>query len=538
MLTGRSLRRPHVAALLLFAALAVAHTWPLATAPGTLSRNDNGDTLLISWSLAWVAHQLPRDPLHLFDANIFYPAKHTLAFSEHLFTLAMMGAPLRWLGASPVLVYNLLLLAGFTLTGWVTCLVVHRWTDDWTAGVLAGSVMAFNAHTLTRLPHLHASHAEFLLLTLLALDRVLRDPRAGNALLLAVFFVLQALTSNYHMVFTLAAVVTAVAVRPADWMGQRFRPVAGALLIAGAVATVCIFPFLLPYYRARIDYGLTRDLSEVSMYAASLNNYLSTAGRLHYSTWSAWFYQNAGTALFPGFLPLGLAVVATIADPVARDSRARMCLAFGVVGALLSLGTSLPGYSVLYRIVPLLQGIRGTDRLGYLVIVAVAILAGFGAAFLRARWRGRRWLLAASVVAIGVVNLEAWRAPIQYTSFEGISPIYDRLATEAGAVVVELPLYPRRTYFANAPYMLNSTRHWKKLVNGYSAFIPPTYDAFVDVLAGFPGQQAVGALRDAGVTHVVVHGDRFPALRDPVDGLTLTDRRDQISLYRVTNTRR
>src|SRR5262245_46167658 len=26
--------------------LAIAHTWPLATAPGTLSRNDNGDTLL------------------------------------------------------------------------------------------------------------------------------------------------------------------------------------------------------------------------------------------------------------------------------------------------------------------------------------------------------------------------------------------------------------------------------------------------------------------------------------------------------------
>jgi hypothetical protein len=45
-----------------------------------------------------VAHQLPRDPVHLFDANIFYPAKHTLAFSEHLFTLAMMGAPLAWGG--------------------------------------------------------------------------------------------------------------------------------------------------------------------------------------------------------------------------------------------------------------------------------------------------------------------------------------------------------------------------------------------------------------------------------------------------------
>ena len=32
--------------LVLFVLLSVAHTWPLASAPRRLSRNDNGDTLL------------------------------------------------------------------------------------------------------------------------------------------------------------------------------------------------------------------------------------------------------------------------------------------------------------------------------------------------------------------------------------------------------------------------------------------------------------------------------------------------------------
>jgi len=535
MLTRRFLRRPYVAALFLFIALAVAHTWPLATSPGTLSRNDNGDTLLIEWSLAWIAHQLPRDPFHLFDANIFYPAKYTLAFSEHLFTLALMGAPLLWLGASPVLVYNLLLLAGFTLTGWVTSIVVHRWTGDWTAGLVAGSVMAFNAHTLTRLPHLHASHLEFLPLTLLALDRVLRHPRSANALQLALFFVLQALTSNYHLVFTLAAVSAAVVVRPSDWSGERFRPVLRALLIAGILVAAAVVPFLLPYYWAREEYGLTRPLSEVSMYAASLTDYFATAGRLHYATWSEGFMARSTTALFPGILPLGFAMVAIYTGIVARDLRARMCLAFGIVGFLLSLGTSLPGYSLLYRAIPLLQGIRGTNRLGYLVIIAVAILSGYGVAFLRTRWNGARWLLAGSILAIAVVNLEAWRAPIQYRRYEGISPIYDRLAAERRAVVVEFPLYSRRIYFANAPYMLNSTRHWKPLVNGYSAFIPRTYFYFLDVLAKFPEAEAVRALRQAGVTHIVVHEDTFPTPVHEVDGLQLLESRDRISLFRITN---
>jgi hypothetical protein len=535
MPTGRFVRHPHAAAFFLFAALAVAHTWPLATHPGTLSRNDNGDTVLIEWSLAWVAHQLPRDPVHLFDANIFYPAKHALAFSEHLFTLAIMGAPLSWIGASPVLVYNILLLAGFTLTGWVTSLVVHHWTADWTAGIVAGSVMAFNAHSLTRLPHLHASHLEFLLLTLLTLDRVLRQPTTGNALLLALCFVLQALTSNYHMVFALAAVAAAVVVRPSDWMGQRCRPVSRALLVAGVVSAVCIFPFLLPYYHARVDYGLTRPLSEVSRYAASFNEYLATASRLHYSTWSGPFYARARTALFPGVLPLGLAIVGIYAAVAERDLRARMCLAFGIVGFLLSFGTSLPGYPLLYRAVPLLQGIRGTNRLGYLVIVAVAILSGHAVALLRRRWAGRRWLPVASIAALAVVNVEAWRAPFDYVRYEGIPPIYDRLAAERGAVVVEFPLWPHRIYFANAPYMLNSTRHWKPLVNGYSAFIPPSYFHFLDVLANFPSQQAVHALREAGVTHVVVHEDTFVVPVDRVYGLTVIESRDRISLYRVTD---
>jgi hypothetical protein len=519
--------------LLLFVALSIAHTWPLATAPGTLSRNDNGDTLLIEWSLAWVAHQLPHDPLHLFDANIFYPAKHTLAFSEHLFTLSLMGAPLHWLSASPVLVYNLLLLAGFTLTGWVTCLVVHRWTADWMAGIVAGSIMAFNAHSLTRLPHLHALHMEFLLLTLFALDRALRDPTTRSALVLALSFVLQALTSNYHMIFALAALLASVLARPSDWTGARFGPAARTLALAGVVSAICVFPFLLPYYHAREDYGLTRGLREVADYSASLNDYLATGARVHYATWSERFYARSGTALFPGVLPLVLAAVAAATPSIVRDARARMCLAVGVIGFVLSFGTSMPGYTLLYRAIPLLQGIRATNRIGYLVVVSVATLAGFAVAGLRRRWSGRRWLGAATLAAIAIVNLEALRAPLWYKPYEGISPIYDRLAAERRAVVVEFPLYPNRVYFGNAPYMLNSTRHWKPLVNGYSAFIPPGFYQICDALASFPAPDAMRALRGAGVTHVVVHNESLQ-VPDNADGLSLIERREGISLYRVS----
>src|SRR6187200_2969937 len=90
-----------LASLALFALLAVVHTWPLATAPGMLSRNDTHDTVHHEWILAWDAHALATDPLNLFNTNTFYPERDTLAYSDHIIVQGVIGAPLLWAGASP-----------------------------------------------------------------------------------------------------------------------------------------------------------------------------------------------------------------------------------------------------------------------------------------------------------------------------------------------------------------------------------------------------------------------------------------------------
>ena len=184
--------------------------------------------------IAWVAHALPRDPLKLFEAPTFYPEHHTLAYSEHLFVESVMGAPLLWLGASPVLVHNLLLIAGLALSGWSMYLLMVRWTGSVWAGIVSGLTYAFNAHVLTRFAHLQAQHVEFFPLILYALDRVIVEPRRRNVVMLAAAFVLQALCSNYLLVFTTFALVIAVLVRSPELNGRTNR----ALLIAGSISVV------------------------------------------------------------------------------------------------------------------------------------------------------------------------------------------------------------------------------------------------------------------------------------------------------------
>src|SRR3954468_2867949 len=202
-------RTPWLGAALLCAALAIIHTWPLATAPGTLSRNDNGDAQLNEWIMAWVAHQLPRAPSQLFNANIFFPARHTLAFSEPLIVPALLGAPVAWAGGSPVLVMNLMVLAGFALTAFAGFALLYRWTGDRIAGLLAGSTFAFNTHTLTRLAHVQGLHLYGLPLALLATDRLLSAPRIRDALWLAVWMATMAYTSGYLLVFGAVMIATA-----------------------------------------------------------------------------------------------------------------------------------------------------------------------------------------------------------------------------------------------------------------------------------------------------------------------------------------
>src|SRR5262245_60840958 len=146
-------------ALGLSAALAVIHTWPLSAAPWRLSLNYHADAQLNAWIISWIAHTLPASPAHLFDANIFAPERATLAYSDPLIVPALLVAPVRWLGGSPVLAFNLATIVGLTLTAWSAWFVAWRWTGSSRAALVAGALAAFNVHVLTRLAHLAATHA-------------------------------------------------------------------------------------------------------------------------------------------------------------------------------------------------------------------------------------------------------------------------------------------------------------------------------------------------------------------------------------------
>ena len=196
--------------------LTAVQTWPIAAAPAHWARVDNGDGALNIWAVNWVGTHLFRDPAHIADANIFHPERLSLAFSEMMLVQGAIAAPAIALGAPPVLAFNVAVFAGFALTGWAFCLLVQRWTGSWAAGYVAGSLAAFNAHTLVRIAHLQTLHLEFFALALFALDRLIVSRRWRDAALLAVGFALHAMTSIYLLVFAVWALLFAAMARARD----------------------------------------------------------------------------------------------------------------------------------------------------------------------------------------------------------------------------------------------------------------------------------------------------------------------------------
>ena len=521
------------------ASLAVLHTWPLARDVSGQSRLDNADTALTTWIVSWVAHQLPRDPGHVFDAPIFHPERRTLAYSEHLLAQGAMAVPLRAAGLSPTATYNLLVLAGFTLSTWAMWCLVAGWTGDWAAAAVAGLAFAFNAHLLTRFAHLQALHMEFVPVVLLAIDRLSATPRRRDAVLLGLGLVLVGLTSVYLLVFVAAAVVVGIAARAGEW---RVRPGAtlGGAAAGALIGALCLLPVLWPYWTVNRELGLERTLADTAQFSASWRDYLATGGRLHYALWSDRFYGGRDS-LFPGLAVTALAGVALM-DRRGQRGRIRMLVAIAVTGIVLSLGPGTPLYGWLFEALPPLRAIRVASRWGVLLLTAVAVLAGFGAAALRSRvGAGTARTLAWALPAL--VTLEAARTPMAFTPTPAVPAIYERLATLPRAVLLEFPLFPAAQFNLNAPYLLAQTVHLHPIVAGYSGFATPAYNSRTTTLGRFPGEEARSLIRTLGVTHVVLHlaplvagfGQAAVDAIDAVPWLTREFADDEARVYRVTD---
>ena len=194
-----AVRSADASVFLLYTLLSVVFTWPLATGLAELAPA-HFDPPFTAWRLGWIAHQIGH-PGHLFDGNIFWPDRRTLAYSDAILLQGVLGAPLAALGVNPNGIANALMLFALTTSAFFAYLLAARLTGHRGAAIVAGLVFAFSSYRRVHLPHLELQWAQWMPLAFWAWHRLLDTGRMRDGLLCAGAVLLQVLSSLYYAVF-------------------------------------------------------------------------------------------------------------------------------------------------------------------------------------------------------------------------------------------------------------------------------------------------------------------------------------------------
>ncbi len=496
-----------------------------------------GDPSFTSWVLLWDGHALLHSPLHLFDANIFWPHNLTLAYSENLLPLLPPFALLRWLTGNVVLSMNLVILGLSVFNQTTTYLLAKR-----LVGRTGPAVFAALAYGFSGFVFMHTGHVQLLTLgtfplCFLLLLRLFDKPTPGRAIALALASTCLFTAALYYgAVFLVCAAVLVVG----QLVTTRFadaRRLLVQLTITAVISGVLLVPIVKPYQDVQPQLP-PRTTAEQILYALNPPDLVSPApNTLLYgglADAAAKRDSPAEHAYFPGFITMGLALVGAgallvtvwrrrgrpLADDDAERRRLVELLLLGCVAVaalVLSLGPEIHGVTAPFRFfadhVPGFSGIRVTSRLVVPALLYAALLAAFGLDRITRRLEGVPLAAAVGLCCV-VVLAELAVSPVPSQRFEDgsdVTAVYHALADKPAGAVAELPIIDMTTVGGapwadvEGPRMIYAAADWHPRVNGYSGYWPNDYVPVLRDLNTFPSAPAVARAKALGVRYVILH---------------------------------
>ena len=556
-----------VVELVLYAALAVASTWPLAAKFGShlpIGTEPVATVPLLNlWTIWWNVDRLGARLHGYWDAPIFHPVDRTFAFSEPQPLTGLMTWPI-WQVASPVATYNAVVLISLALNGWAACQLFRKLRLMWPAALIGGAMVEVLPYIHWQLGVLQLVPLWGVIWTIGALWSLGRRPTKRAVLSLGLAGAATYLLCSYYGLFL------AVVLAGTGWLliGSRLlRWRTWAALGASAmIALVVASPVLWMQWQVMREHQFSHAAETMTVLSAEPQYFL-------YTPWKQLVPlpitppedPNEPWRFSPGTLKLLLAAFGAVYGLSLRRHRRLTVFSLAALGLSIVLcgglklhwgGTSLAGLLVEYC--PGFAQIRSFYRFAVLAQLLLVILAALGihgllrwahlgtrryfpALLVRSRARNvahgtqakhsfRRWFASAAAIraahcaviaACGAVIVgEAWPRGafgawppetrlVEIPSLEQNEGWIRWLQTEtpADAVVAFAP-FPRGSnaddYLPTAWWMYLQMYHARTMVNGYSGFFPESFLELKKTMAGFPSQVSLSALRARDVSYVLV----------------------------------
>ncbi len=309
--------------LFLFLILATAMVWPAPLQMTGAVIGDHGDSLLCSWILAWNGHKiLSGDPGGLFHANIFYPHRYTLAYSENLLGVTVLVLPVIHFWRNPLLSYNVAFMISLFLSAAGAYFLARRLTGCRPAAFCAGLIFAFFPWRFGHLSALQLQAAGWIPLAFLFLHRLVDGGGWKDGVMLGLCFALQFLSCGYYGIYLafFGGLFVLLALARNLRRGVSSLYFARGLLVSALLGAALIAPAAQAYLRVRSEKGFERPVGEAIYYSADVVSYLRINGRLKF--WSNFLPVDRDPGgrylhesnLFPGLIAVLLAAAGVILE--------------------------------------------------------------------------------------------------------------------------------------------------------------------------------------------------------------------------------
>jgi hypothetical protein len=406
----------------------------------------------------------------MWSAPFYWPMRDALALTEHGAGIGLVASPIQWLGGTPLLAYNVLLIVSAWWSAWGAHALARRLTGSTAAAFCGGIAFGFAPYRASQLAHLHLLACWWLPLALLALHAYYEDGRRRWLGLFGGCWLMQSLTNGYYMFF-LPVLLLLWVLAFTDWRTQWRRA-------AGVAATFIAFslplvPVLLKYYTVQRRLGLTRTRSEMQMFSAHWWSFLNSGPLLRF--WSSRVPITQEDFLFPGVTGL-IAILACLV--LARHQLATTTRAFlfycaaAIVMTWMAFGPSAvdaPAAALWHAYswiawLPGFSGLRVPERFFMLTTLCLAIAAALAvAAIVRAFPRREA---AVTVIFVAGLLADGWIVAMPL----GAPPRPFGVPLERNARVLELPLSDGAV---NVGAMYRGMQHRLPVVNGFAGYVPP-----------------------------------------------------------------
>ncbi len=508
------MRRETVGVSALAVVLTVVMTWPLPARLAHGGRTDKGDGLFSIWVVAWVSHALTTSPAHLFDANIFYPEKETLAYSEANVGAGALGVPV-WIAThNPYATHNAVVLIAFALAFVAMYLLARQLVGPGTPAIVAGILFAFCPFVFGHTAHIQLLMTAGLPAAMAAMHRLVERPGPWPAIALGLVLFAQAISCGYYGILAgmlVTAGVLVFSVTRGLWRRKDWWTWVG---VAAGLAIALSLPFLEHYLALTARRGFIATCQ-----TRRTTRRTSTRGRRRARSCTTGWCMSRRTGPRPSFPGSWRWCSASAGSPCrsgrqpATDRSPRDIVAFYAATAValvwLTFGPQAGLYTVLYHLIPIFGYLHSPARFSIGVVLALAVGAAYGSSRLQRRWPHARWL-GPALVCLALIDL--WQPPYPFADALPPSAVYRVLASLPPGPVVELPYYDLRPEFdRHTRFMVESTLDWHPRVNGYSDYASPVWRVDARALRHFPSLEGFEVLHRCHARYVIVHRELYGA---------------------------